>query len=259
MERFRTHRSPWRFRRVGLNKSYAAEGTSTMNSKYLRHYTDIPALIYLLRERKITLRDPQFWEDRNDSHYLRLYRDNKKLESVSALCFTQTRERYQHWRVFANGPSGVAIRFKRLKLLEAVKRPGLHARSVKYRTLEALRGKTRAIQDLPFIKRYGFEHECEFRMIYDSETPKTSKFDIAIHLKCINRIKLSPWLHEALVPGVTEMLRSIKGCSKLKIVQSALISSEAWKKLGDSIAENAVRLTGEWVTHGDRFSRRGHS
>jgi hypothetical protein len=34
---------------------------------YLRRYTDIPALVYLLAERKITLVDPQSWDDANDS------------------------------------------------------------------------------------------------------------------------------------------------------------------------------------------------
>ncbi len=53
-----------------------------MSGKYLRRYTDIPALIYLLSERKITLLDPQSWDDSNDSYYLSLYREKKNLKSV---------------------------------------------------------------------------------------------------------------------------------------------------------------------------------
>ena len=74
-----------------------------MSKEFLRRYTDVPALIYFLRERKITLLDPQSWDDSNDSHYLTLYREKNRLRSVLALCFTQTSETYHHWRVFSGG------------------------------------------------------------------------------------------------------------------------------------------------------------
>ncbi|MGB5081258.1 MAG: DUF2971 domain-containing protein, partial [Burkholderiales bacterium] len=126
-----------------------------MSDTYLRRYTDIPALIYLLNERKITLLDPQSWDDSNDSHYLTLYKEKKKLESVLALCFTQAGETYHHWRVFADGSSGVCIRFKRPELLSAIKKqPGLRTRTVTYLTLEEIRDKKPAIHDLPFLKRW---------------------------------------------------------------------------------------------------------
>lgn len=89
-----------------------------MAESYLRRYTDIPALVYLLTERKITLVDPQSWDDANDSYYLSLYREKKKLGSVLALCFTQTSERYHHWRVFAHGSGGVCVSFKRSELVK---------------------------------------------------------------------------------------------------------------------------------------------
>jgi len=45
--------------------------------RFLRRYTDIPALIYLLRQRKITLLNPGTWEDKNDTHYLSIYKRRK--------------------------------------------------------------------------------------------------------------------------------------------------------------------------------------
>jgi hypothetical protein len=71
-----------------------------------------PALVYLLNEQKLTLLDPQFWDDANDSHYLNL--SGKR--SASARCsrsVSQTVERYPYWRVFASGSGGVCISFKR--------------------------------------------------------------------------------------------------------------------------------------------------
>lgn len=208
-----------------------------MSDTYLWRYTDIPALTYLLNERKITLLDPQSWDDSNDSHYLTLYREKKKLESVLALCFTEASETYHHWRVFAAGSSGVCIRFKRSELLRAIKKqPGFRTGTVTYQKLEEIRDKKLAIRDLPFLKRWAFKHEKEFRMIYESKTENISKLDIAIPLSCIYRITLSPWVHHALSPHVKRMLRSIKGCSTLNIVRSTLIGNMEWKNLGESAA-----------------------
>ena len=74
-----------------------------MLKKFLRRYTDLPAIAYSLKARCITLLDPQSWDDRNDSYFLRRYKDERKLSSVLALCFTQSSEKYHHWRVFAGG------------------------------------------------------------------------------------------------------------------------------------------------------------
>jgi hypothetical protein len=87
----------------------------------LSRYTDLPALLYLLDKKKITLLDPKSWDDSNDSYYLSQYKEKKKLKSVLALCFSQTAETYHHWRVFSSGPSGVCIVFDREQLLGALK------------------------------------------------------------------------------------------------------------------------------------------
>ena len=72
------------------------QSLSPILRRYTR-YTDSPALVYLLKEQKVTLLDPQSWDDSNDSYYLRLYRERKRLQSVLALCFTQASETYHHW------------------------------------------------------------------------------------------------------------------------------------------------------------------
>lgn len=205
-----------------------------MSDRHLRRYTDIPALIYLLRERKLTLLDPRSWDDSNDSYYLALYREKKELRTVLALCFTQAYETYHHWRVFAGGSSGVCIRFKRSELLKATRRqPGLRTGPVKYLTLAEIRNKSLATQELPFLKRYAFEHEDEYRIIYESKATNLTTLDIAIPIFCIDRITLSPWIHPALSRHVKQMLRSTKGCSNIEIVRSTLIGNEEWKNLGE--------------------------
>ena len=195
----------------------------------------MPALLYLLNERKITLLDPQSWDDSNDSHYLELYREKKKLESVLVLCFTQASETYHHWRVFANGSSGVCIRFKRAELLKIIRaQQSIRTGTVKYLTLPEMRDKKPKIRELPFLKRYAFEQEDEFRIIYESKTAIKPMLDITIPLSCIERITLSPWLPQPLSRHIKQTLKSIKGCSELEIARSTLIGNEEWKKLGKS-------------------------
>src|ERR1700745_856554 len=87
----------------------------------LGRYTDLPALIHLLRRKCITFLDPATWDDKNDSYYMELYKENKGLKTGLALCFSMTSETYHHWRVFAGGASGICIRFKRDELLSCIR------------------------------------------------------------------------------------------------------------------------------------------
>lgn len=205
-----------------------------MSADYLRRYTDLTALMYLLHKRKITLLDPASWDDKNDSYYLTQYKEKRRLKSVLALCLMQSDERYHHWSVFAPGPGGVCVKLKREELLATVRMHShIHMRPVTYMTLSEIRRAKLKVADLPFLKRQAFEHEDEFRIIYTSKTQRLSTLDISIPLSCIEKITLSPWLHSGLSHYVKQTLRAIKGCENLEIVRSTLISNEEWKKLGE--------------------------
>jgi hypothetical protein len=131
---------------------------------------------------------------------------------VLALCFTQAAERYQHWRVFASGSGGVCISFKRAKLLEAVTQvPGLRQGKVRYLKLDQGRNGRHSVDDLPFLKRYPFQDEKEYRMIWESAEDGKTAYDVPIALSCVDRVTLSPWLHKALSKHVKELLHSIDG------------------------------------------------
>jgi hypothetical protein len=83
---------------------------------YLLRYTDLPALLYLLSSRAITLLDPTSWEDANDTYFMSQYKERKNLKKLLTLCFSQVPVTYHHWCVFSNGPSGVCIEFNRVAL-----------------------------------------------------------------------------------------------------------------------------------------------
>lgn len=200
----------------------------------LRRYTLLPSLIYMLTEKKLTLLDPQNWDDRNDSYYLDLYREKTNRKTVLALCFALGPETYHHWSVFASGAGGVCIQFEQKALIAALKsHANVHTRKVKYMLLTESRKQPLRITDLPFLKRYAYKHENELRTIYQSKTRSLNSLDVSFPLSSISRITLSPWLPLALSDHVKHTLRNIPGCAKLSIARSTLISNQEWQSLGD--------------------------
>jgi hypothetical protein len=189
----------------------------------------------MLSRRRITLLDPKSWDDQNDAYYLELYREKEQLASVLALCFTQASETYHHWRVFANGASGVCVQFKRAALLEAIQaEPGIKARRVKYLKLGEIRDRRIRATQLPFLKRFPFENEDEFRLIYESKNKRSATLDVSVPLACIERVTLSPWMHPQIADSVKRAIHGIRGCRALKVYRSTLIGNAEWKKLGDA-------------------------
>jgi hypothetical protein len=202
---------------------------------YLRRYTNIPALVYLLNTKKITLLDPASWDDKNDSHYMTLYKNKLKLKCLLALCFAQSAETYHHWRVFAGGSSGVCIAFRRKAILEALESSeSVRSGSVVYLKLDEIRDRKLKVDELPFLKRFAYEHENEYRVIYQSSKMQFAKLDVAIPLSCIASITLSPWIYPSLAEPIKVLLRSIDGCEGLNIFRSTLIGNEEWKTLGEA-------------------------
>jgi len=80
-------------------------------------------------------------------------------------------------------------------------------------------------------------------LIYQSEKEEHSALDIEIPLSCIDKVTLSPWLNRALSRELSRQLRSIRGCSGLRIARSTLVNNEEWMSLGESAA--AQRAAGQ--------------
>lgn len=201
----------------------------------LRRYTDLPALLHILTTRRLTLLDPTFWDDKNDAHFMAVYKARKKLKSLLALCFSEASETYHHWRVFSGSPAGVCIVFDKNRLLEDIAQvPEISVGSMNYLTMTEARRKSFQIDELPFVKRYAYKPEREFRALYASPSVETSSLDLPILLSSISRISLSPWMHASLSKSSARAIRAIDGCEKLRVSRSTLISNEQWKKLANS-------------------------
>ena len=245
-----------------------------MSSKrsYLRRYTHLESLRNILCTKSLTLLDFQEWKDKNDSHFLRLYKEERKLKSLLALCFTRASERFHLWHVFGpkkkrrsfrgvgrpllgcgpyNGSSplakiGVRIRFDRSQLIEAIsKHPGVKCDDIDYMThaqLKALadeHNENDPITKLPFIKRYGFRDESEFRIIFESKTRTDPSADIPIPISCINRIIFSYKLNYDDYRAISGELQSMDGCQGLDISRSNLTESKTWKAAGEELVRAA--------------------
>jgi hypothetical protein len=208
----------------------------TVTKKFLRRYTSLPVVIRMLKTGKITFLNPATWDDKNDSYFMGLYKEARRLRSLLALCFSQETETYHHWRVFADGSSGVCISFNKPELIKAVKgHSGVTVREVSYLRLNNLESETRKADDLPFIKRAPFEPESEFRFIYESKKDVCDFLDVDIPLSCIDRIYLSPWMPEAVADSVKEVLNLVPTSTKFKITRSTLIQNDTWAKYGRKI------------------------
>jgi hypothetical protein len=208
----------------------------TLTKNFLRRYSDLPALIHLLTTGSLTFLDPATWDDKNDSLFMRLYRDHRRLKSVLAVCFSQETETYHHWSVFAAGSSGVCISFKKQELLAELKRyEGIRAKKVSYVSLNALDGENCEARDLPFMKRAPFAPEAEFRVIYEDREEELPYLDIDIPLSCIDRISLSPWMPRTISASVKQSLKRIPKASSIEVTRSTLIQNDTWAKFGRAV------------------------
>jgi hypothetical protein len=203
-----------------------------MPDQILRRYTALPQLFHMLATRTITLLSPESWDDRNDASFLESYKERKQLKSVLALCFTAAPEQYHHWKVFAAGSSGVRIEFDGTRLLEQVRRtePAVRAGPVIYKKIDEIRADRPTRDELPFIKRYPFRDEMEFRIVYEDSDAVLEVKDIPFELSAIRRIVLSPWLPAALVPTVKSIVRGVDGCAALTVTRTTLVRNEEWQR-----------------------------
>ena len=202
-----------------------------MKNKLLR-YTTLPVLLDAVSNRKLTLLNPEFWDDRNDSYYIELYKKKMKLKTLLALCFTTKSETYHHWKVFSDGSSGVCIQFKKDKLLEYFQRiRGIESGFVFYSLIQKLRSEPPDLDELPFLKRQPYKDEGEFRIIYKNKSREIETKSIAFGLDCIEKINLSPWLPDPVSDTVKSVIKNIPGCSKMRVSKTTLIESKIWKDI----------------------------
>lgn len=197
----------------------------------LRRYTELPYVVDYLHTEELSLLNPASWDDRNDSFYIEEYARQSDVQSVYALCLADCAETYHHWRVFSHGSGGACIQFGREEFLSAISKvEGLQSGEVRYKTIKELRDATPSLYELPFLKRFAFKNEGEFRLFYSSKKEGPPIHRIPVPRSCVERIMLSPWLPNIVADRVKKTLKSIPGCSRVKVYRSTLVENEEWKR-----------------------------
>jgi len=209
-----------------------------MTENTMRRYTNLASALHILHNRSLTLLSPETWDDRNDTFLMSEYKRLKGAKTVLAICIADREETYHHWQVFSRGSDGVCIQFDRPKLLAAFNAAGgITHRYVEYELVT----KANAMRDvdlerLPFMKRWPYGDEKEYRAVYVSADTELQAFPVPIPLSAIDRITLSPWLAPALADTVKHTLKSLPGCGALKVYKSTLIDNKQWQKLTGRVA-----------------------
>ncbi|MGQ0457421.1 MAG: hypothetical protein ACT4OU_10205 [Hyphomicrobium sp.] len=202
-----------------------------MGAIKLTRYTNLASTIDILRNQRLTLLSPETWNDRNDSSYIAEFKRQKKLQSVLAVCFAESAETYHHWGVFAPGCDGVCIEFEMELIKRAVgKHKEFEARHVNYSTIADVERDPPKDDNLPFLKRWPYEPEGEFRIIFKSKNVKFDTKFLPISAQCIRHVTLSPWMPNGIVDAVRDTLKSINGCKDIPMHRSGLVDNERWRK-----------------------------
>lgn len=212
-----------------------------IEARYFYRYTNLAAVIHLLKNRQITLLDPMNWDDKNDVFFMKKYKESRKAKTVLALCFAEGTEKYHHWKAFSSGSDGISINFEKENLLSAFSGDDkIEHRHVRYTSIRKinrfLEKSSLDFSELPFLKHSAYSTEREYRVIYTNAEFLTEPKNYDISLCWIKVIKLSPWMPEPLVKSVKEALKSISGCQKLKIIQSRVTDNKAWKDIARRVS-----------------------
>ena len=209
--------------------------TTASSAGEFRKYTTIAGLLPIIRDREITLLDPLRWEDRNDAEAMGVYKTRNGRKTLLASCFAQGPETYGHWKAFSSTPEGAAISFDRNIFLESIKELNeipesneLRMEKVEYKSIDKLPAQI-DVREIPFLKRYPYRGEEEFRIIYESNGDEGKYKNLCFACGSIREIRLSPWLHEKLVEPLKEVIqKSVPKDENIRIFRSTLLENHKW-------------------------------
>ncbi|PVE54007.1 DUF2971 domain-containing protein [Rhizobium rhizogenes] len=199
----------------------------------LNRYTNIVALLHMLRMKEITLLSPATWDDKNDAHFMAEYKRLGGFETLLAVCLSQVSETYHHWHVFAPGPNGVCVKFDRAGLLSAFEGvDGIRQGGVEYEYITKLKVEPWIdASRLPFLKRKPYKPEAEYRVVFQDKEKSLASRAFSFDIGAIDKITLSPWMPKPLRAAVIDTLMSIPGCENLIIKRSTLTENSDWMNI----------------------------
>jgi hypothetical protein len=198
--------------------------------KFLNRFTTLPVLLDLLQRKKLTLLDPKLWDDKNDSEVILEYKKRKGIKNLFALCLSYGDETVHHWKSFSNGPSGCVIEFDAKKLFFILSQiPNLRHGKVEYKKIADIEDRNIEldINQMPFIKRWPYRCEEEYRIIAEKNS-KDTFFEIDIPLDIITKITISQLMQEPIYNTIKSYLKDLRGNPDSRISRSTLYENKRW-------------------------------
>ncbi|MEI2271695.1 hypothetical protein OHD16_06035 [Sphingobacterium sp. ML3W] len=199
--------------------------------KRLNRFTTLPILLDLLQRKKLTLLNPQLWEDKNDAEVILEYKKRKKVRNLFAICMSHADETIHNWKAFSQGSSGCVIEFNAIALFEILDNiPNLRHQAVVYRKLGDIEKKDSIIdiEEMPFTKRWPYRCEEEYRIIAVSNNMNDTFLEIDISLDIINKITISQQMPDTIYKTIKDHLKGLKGNPESRINRSTLYENKRW-------------------------------
>ncbi|WP_293944715.1 MULTISPECIES: hypothetical protein [unclassified Sphingobacterium] len=199
--------------------------------KRLNRFTTLPILLDLLQRKKLTLLNPQLWEDKNDAEVILEYKKRKKVRNLFAICMSHADETIHNWKAFSQGSSGCVIEFNAIALFEILDNiPNLRHQAVVYRKLGDIEKKDSIIdiEEMPFTKRWPYRCEEEYRIIAVSNNMNDTFLEIDIPLDIINKITISQQMPDTIYKTIKDHLKGLKGNPESRINRSTLYENKRW-------------------------------
>jgi hypothetical protein len=203
--------------------------TNRKKPTIVKRYTTLPILLDIIQRKAVALLLTDKWTDLNDREVMLEYKRRRKLSCLLAICFSEGEETVHHWTAFANGPSGCRIEFHLPSLLEGIYGySGYSHGKVVYRKIHQVRDCDLDEIQMPFIKRWPYRIEDEYRIIYESTDPSEanrSELNIPISLECIRSITVSQSMPKSVFESIKQQLGQ-----KLsnRVSRSTLFENKVW-------------------------------
>lgn len=215
----------------------------------LRHYTSVGWLKTILKNDRLKFSNAQEqsvidnWDDQNDvyvlRHYYQWYHQNPLV-----CCFTHSNS-IHHWEYYGKtspketqedkAKCCIVFDYAQFQsLIEKKQRAGMNLKMkpVTYYSLKSLQNTIITKEQLPFVKKYGFNVDQEERLIWLVDESVGHDFFLTEVVECIKSVTLytKNTTSDELIKTIKSDL--IKICPKLQkhINTSALCNSPEWQK-----------------------------
>jgi hypothetical protein len=198
--------------------------------RILSRYMAYKHLDDLLKNKRLALLNPDSWEDENDSIAINVYKERMDIKHLFVGCFTRTGETYHHWRIYGSH-YGVRIVFNGAALLLAAeKQGGYRCETIKYVKLQDFKNAVNDISQVPFIKRWPYRHEKEFRIIWTGKRCSDNSKYLPLPKQGIEKIVLAPWIQDDAFDRIKKKIANKYGYD-VRVERSSVLRNKRWLKM----------------------------